>query len=261
MLSTSAMWRSLSLLACALACAVSGAKQEQPPVSPARPTDPEPAHLPVPLRSGPPPGPDLCRGANAVTLRETASQRDLVCSDGHRACRAYLEVVVRNCTKAAVALQKIVVKDIGLDQGEAWVEARGVVLSRGEAWRHELTTVIARTYSVYALVGSVEAPTQSQAHQFTIENPARRRAMAACEACHGHWGSHGILNREGCICGTSDGGKPCSDGRDCEGMCLADDDGAWCATRVTTFGCRRHLPDGWSDEDHHGWRLPIRCTD
>jgi hypothetical protein len=49
----------------------------------------------------------------------------------------------------------------------------------------------------------------------------RDRAVAACEACHGEWGRHGMMQIESCICRTADAGRECEDARDCEGECLA----------------------------------------
>lgn len=41
-----------------------------------------------------------------------------------------------------------------------------------------------------------------------------------CRACRGDWGRHGLSEQEGCNCRTNDAGKRCSDGADCEGVCL-----------------------------------------
>src|SRR5262245_4637989 len=46
----------------------------------------------------------------------------------------------------------------------------------------------------------------------------------ACRACRGQWGVHGLDDKESCNCGTTDGGKRCRDGLDCQGMCLVNAD-------------------------------------
>jgi len=75
---------------------------------------------------------------------------------------------------------------------------------------------------------------------------------------------HGIEPVETCICKTNDEGDSCTDGNDCQGECLLDDDTEFhvmdqgdpsrgyyrghCARYDTTFGCFRHLPPGIETE-------------
>jgi hypothetical protein len=42
----------------------------------------------------------------------------------------------------------------------------------------------------------------------------------ACRACRGLWAVHGLDVKESCNCRTTDGGKKCRDGADCQGMCI-----------------------------------------
>ena len=58
------------------------------------------------------------------------------------------------------------------------------------------------------------------ARVFRVQNSDLARRLAECEACNGEWGRHGMMGWEGCVCRTSDQGKKCYDGRDCEGRCL-----------------------------------------
>ena len=43
----------------------------------------------------------------------------------------------------------------------------------------------------------------------------------ACRKCRGVWAVHGPDEEESCNCRTTDAGKRCRDGDDCQGMCLA----------------------------------------
>lgn len=81
-----------------------------------------------------------------------------------------------------------------------------------------------------------------------------------CQACNGVWGVHGIAKEESCVCRTTDGGKRCRDGGDCQGMCIAADNAerevvqagppargyfvGRCSDMVTVFGCNRIIDRG-----------------
>jgi hypothetical protein len=92
------------------------------------------------------------------------------------------------------------------------------------------------------------------------QDPTRPTTKEACDACKGIWAIHGIEPAETCICKTSDVGKDCLDGRDCQGECLIEGTPEFhvmeqgdpplgyyrgqCAPYDTTFGCFLHIPDG-----------------
>jgi len=82
-----------------------------------------------------------------------------------------------------------------------------------------------------------------------------------CRACRGDWGKHGIAETESCNCRTNDGGKRCTDGADCQGVCIAATDNpelevvdggttrrgffvGKCSELVTVFGCNRIIDRG-----------------
>jgi hypothetical protein len=81
-----------------------------------------------------------------------------------------------------------------------------------------------------------------------------------CKACNGDWGVHGLSPKPSCNCRTTDGGKRCKDGAECEGLCTAADDPerevvergppargffvGRCSTFMTIFGCYRPIDDG-----------------
>lgn len=82
-----------------------------------------------------------------------------------------------------------------------------------------------------------------------------------CRACGGDWSVHGIAETESCDCGTCDGGKRCTDGADCQGMCIANADNpeyevvdsgppvlgflvGRCSDLVTVYGCNARVDRG-----------------
>jgi hypothetical protein len=71
---------------------------------------------------------------------------------------------------------------------------------------------------------------------------------------------HGLSPTPSCNCRTSDGGKRCRDGLECEGLCTAADEPerhvtdpgppargyfvGRCSTHAAVFGCYRPIDDG-----------------
>ena len=95
---------------------------------------------------------------------------------------------------------------------------------------------------------------------------ACERAERECRECNGEWGPHGMLQLEGCVCRTRDGGTPCDDGADCEGQCIARGSEAelTCSEFTSLWGCYSYLPVGWSKQrPPRGKALapPMVCAD
>jgi hypothetical protein len=99
-------------------------------------------------------------------------------------------------------------------------------------------------------------PTEAPAARPETPRPATKEA---CAACQGKWGRHGLAEAESCLCRTKDGGRPCLDGAECEGQCVARDADfvvvqkgpparghyqGKCSEFDTTFGCHRFVPRG-----------------
>src|SRR5215471_11228059 len=87
------------------------------------------------------------------------------------------------------------------------------------------------------------------------------RTPEECHACRGDWGVHGLAPTAACNCRTSDAGKRCTDGADCQGMCVAAGGDAGrevtdkgppargffvggCSEFVTVFGCNQLIERG-----------------
>jgi hypothetical protein len=107
-------------------------------------------------------------------------------------------------------------------------------------------------------------PTASERYENKPPPPPRPETKEGCDACGGLWAVHGIEPAESCICRTSDLGKRCTDGRQCEGQCLVDNDAGFqvmdpsspprgfftgtCSSYDTVFGCHFMIPPGVEDE-------------
>lgn len=82
----------------------------------------------------------------------------------------------------------------------------------------------------------------------------------SCRACNGLWGVHGISATPSCNCRTSDGGRRCRDGAECQGLCIVADEPereiveagpparghflGRCSETVAVFGCTRSIERG-----------------
>jgi hypothetical protein len=149
-----------------------------------------------------------------VVSRETSVE----CSEDLRECRGSFSVRVDNCGPGVVRLRRATLFGSGVTgQGSS-----SLIVSTGES---RTMTMAFFGAGISSLELNCEVVLDSGAVSYmrrtiVVNNPARVRALAACRACRGDWGRHGMLGMEGCICRTRDGGRRCTDGRDCEGMCL-----------------------------------------
>jgi hypothetical protein len=146
---------------------------------------------------------------------------ELACADEFRQCSATIPVMVVNCARSPVAVDRI---DVWLEDRVAMrLDPDPATLRPDEARRVELPVwrdgeYVVRTH--YQLSGG--DPLLETETRFRVSNPKREAALAACAACQGQWGQWGMRGVEGCNCRTWDAGKPCRDGLDCEGICLFD---------------------------------------
>lgn len=109
------------------------------------------------------------------------------------------------------------------------------------------------------------SPGSGKATQAVLQSP---RTVDECRACNGDWGIHSlsdtISQSESCDCRTNDAGKRCTDGIDCQGMCVANADNpafdvvdvgppargflvGRCSEFVTVFGCNALIDAGARD--------------
>src|SRR4051794_1466267 len=71
-------------------------------------------------------------------------------------------------------------------------------------------------------IGSSPAPA-SHTIDTSAKSLHRPTTEEACDVCNGTWGVHGIEESPSCVCPTTDAGKLCSDGLQCEGLCVVAD--------------------------------------
>ena len=111
------------------------------------------------------------------------------------------------------------------------------------------------------------SPDSGEATKVVPQSPPR--TVDECRACNGDWGMHGlsdaISQTESCDCRTNDAGKRCTDGIDCQGMCVANADNpeydvvdigppargflvGRCSEFVTVFGCNALVDAGARDD-------------
>jgi hypothetical protein len=88
--------------------------------------------------------------------------------------------------------------------------------------------------------------------------PGRARGAenkAACRACNGSWGAHGMAGTVDCICATRDAGRPCKSPLDCEAECMVDDPDRYRDVRCGPSGCNGPEPVGRCAK----WVLDFGC--
>jgi hypothetical protein len=114
--------------------------------------------------------------------------------------------------------------------------------------------------------------------------PSPPGSVEECHACNGDWGMHSlsdaISGTESCDCRTDDAGKTCTDGSDCQGMCVASADNpeydvvdigppargflvGRCSEFVVVFGCNALVDSGARDAGPISIvrRPPVLCVD
>ena len=123
-----------------------------------------------------------------------------------------------------------------------------------------------RAIFVLGLVALTCAGAGCRARSSASPTPAPPPATApvtpeACKACRGLWAVHGLDDKPSCNCRTTDAGKRCRDGVDCQGMCIVSAEKpemevqqtgppprgffvGRCSELVTVFGCNRVLARG-----------------
>lgn len=159
-------------------------------------------------------------GDGEVTVSLERALIDSECEDGIHQCYVVLGIRVTNCTSRPIALRRA--RETRPDGG-------------GIEWSFDLVSIAPGTSDVRrvrffderedARTADVSVVDERGVEwrwrgAYRVRNPARRRALAACEACQGLWGRWGISQFEGCNCRTRDAGRACEDGRDCEGLCV-----------------------------------------
>lgn len=224
------------------------------------------------------------RCSTGVSQAYLQIQREVVldCPQDFRECSGTIEVRVEHCGTGVARLHTVAL----LTANVTGYGTYPVVVTPGES-RAMLVTFhssgAAQSTSVFARLTHADGRETISSSQVIFRNPARDRAQRECRACRGDWGRHGMLGYEGCICRTRDAGRRCTDGRDCQGICLRTGSERVvtrrCRTRdcleeyglravgrcsefVAQFGCYSYIPDGARDRaPAAGLELHSACAD
>lgn len=216
-----------------------------PPLSLPRKPMPKPPVRPAakpPGKPVPPPEPPLCTpGDVGVTFLRGDS--DIKCDDEWKNCEGLLDLAVRNCTGEFQAFTRVEVFE-GSRRMQVVEFSPAAIAPHNKVWREHLpwTTPGELAVEVY-----YKAPGQDQEHSVrgtvTLTNRQLALAKQACVQCNGTWGTFGYVRKEQCNCKTTDAGKQCFDGNDCQGYCLFqryDSDGreeGQCSDQQHIVGC------------------------
>lgn len=188
-----------------------------------------------------------------VSFSLDASTLETACADGLSGCSVTMGFRVRNCSDRRVSLQQVALRSSGgmltFSFGDDWIAPSSVARRSRQFFGDR---------DVSAQVEFVAVDDSGARHAgsatLTVRNAPRAQAQAACVACQGVWGRWGMRQQEGCNCRTSDAGRACEDGADCEAGCV------WtgsrqvsrgmfvavgrCAERRMNFGCRTLIEVG-----------------
>jgi hypothetical protein len=167
------------------------------------------------------------------TIAVTPQHAVVRCTLGE--CSAPLDVSVDNCTGDVLELGPF---GLGVQEGEPRADYRlddpGPTYRLGPGARWTTRAYVLRNadytgpveeklfYSVRwkPLVESERRPRDGRLHgELSIRDPAYERARLACDLCNGSW-SAGRRAPASCRCRTSDPGRECHDGSDCQGQCI-----------------------------------------
>lgn len=149
---------------------------------------------------------------------------DLTCRDAHRQCAIAVPVAVQNCSDSPMTLLRVELVDPsdGVYQNGVllMLEPNTTELRAQATFEHTIHWNSAGSYHLVAHLTDATGAAIERRQNLALRNPARDAARAACDACDGHWGGHGMLGLEGCNCQTQDAGEPCHASADCQGICL-----------------------------------------
>jgi hypothetical protein len=242
---------------------------ESAPPEASEPTGEEPLPPPLPVA---PPATARC-GEPGIRVAVTAAPVALRCTEDPPACEGRIPIAIENCGPGGLMLEFIDV--VGPNGGVMTMNfSPETMLRTGESVERE--GFVAQEGDYRVLVHAAERDgTAVDAGPVTVpvSNPALDADRAACTACRGSWGPHGITGHVGCICATSDAGRECRDGGECEGECVFErfDEVSpgmgvpvgRCSEAEFLFGCNALLRDSVAAEPPQSLpgRVPTICID
>ena len=225
--------------------------------------------LPLAVYAGDPPAPPPPSESEDGALAWDDAAPALVCEDPQRfwpgSCRGTFTLTVQ--AKRAMRPLRAVLTEASSPDAQVLYEYEPVTLAPGQRWQVPRSPTLQRAgrwllVLTYADAAGVE---RQLAAQVVVTNPARGAAEQACGVCSGEFKRWGLRGLEWCNCRPADAGKPCQDGRECEGTCLAvkpktpSDAPGQCSALKTMFGCHTRIEH---DPTHPaGRRTTTICAD
>lgn len=194
---------------------------------------------PVPAVPSQPPA--CAAGDLNVTLLETES--DIKCDADFSNCAGELQLAARNCTGGFQTFVRVELYE-GPRRIQVLEFKPAPIAPPNTVWRESIPWNTPAELSVEVFYHPPgQDSEQSVRGPLRIVNKALMAAKEACQKCQGVWGRFGVNKLEACNCKTSDAGKTCSDGDDCQGYCLFqryDSDGreeGLCSETQRLVGC------------------------
>jgi hypothetical protein len=199
-----------------------------------------------------------------VVLSSERLEYEIGCSSGYDHCNVEFQIGLLNCTAGPVGIHKVLVTFVDRDGVRTERSARDYggkkQIAPGEIWPHREDMRDGGAYEYTVTAHSPDGTVHTGTQTFTATNATLDQGIADCVACGGHWGPHGRSLTTGCLCGTPDAGKRCTDGDHCAGVCFYDPNAkpmpdepadllvGECSSLEVTFGCYDYIPSGASTQ-------------
>lgn len=140
-------------------------------------------------------------------------------------CRSKsVEFAIDNCTGTPIVVRKVLVRSgVKGTEGEVQEFEPPLVVGAGD---HQVLTYPpqgqkhALELGAHVLIAQLDHAS-IEARTFTVVDPSLEEARVECLARGDDWGYHGgMFTVLGCEAVMPDEGRPCSDARDCKGLCI-----------------------------------------
>lgn len=204
------------LLSVSTALAAPPAATPRPPVG--RPAAKPPVKKPVDVNRTPEP-PKGCSPMESGFVM-TPIEVSLKCDETWDKCESDIPLRAKNCTGEFQSIYRLEMFENGRRSLELEFDPAPVV-GNGTTWKEAIPwTTPGELEAVVYFRPPGATGEQSVRGSIKIANKGLSAAKEACEKCSGVWGRYGVNRYQGCNCKTTDAGKVCNDGDDCQGLCL-----------------------------------------
>ena len=205
-----------TLLSSALVLLSVGSSIAAPPAPTAKP-----AAKPAPKPAAPKPAemPKGCSPMESGFVMQPAEVA-LKCDETWDKCESDIPLRAKNCTGEFQSVYRMEMYEKGRRSLELEFDPAPIV-PNGSVWKEAIPWTSPGELEVviyFRAPGSTSE--QSVRSAIHIANKALAQAKEACEKCSGVWGRYGVNHNQGCNCKTTDAGKECHDGDECQGLCL-----------------------------------------